>query len=210
MSLTVNLINQSGQSEVYFMFGGGNAPNGTHNGEKLVYGKSYSIPSATKKATVELTSFISGKIFFSFGSITLSGPNPGFQPGSGQDSTIRWDKVELTLIDNPTAVSQLNLTAADFFSIPLKAEVLKSGVSHQPSLTWQNPPTVAQIFSKLASFSSNSSKAVVTGSGGVSVPNIGDVLRVISPSTVALPNPYVSFEPYLDYVKKHKISSLLE
>ena len=60
----------------------------------------------------------------------------------------------------------------------------------------------------LGNLSGNDAAAVVTGAGGVTTP-AGDVLRVISPSTVppGAIGSYTSFQPYIDAVKTGAVAT---
>ncbi|MFP5405057.1 MAG: PEP-CTERM sorting domain-containing protein [Gammaproteobacteria bacterium] len=107
----------------------------------------------------------------------------------------------MTLARNPTAVSQANLSAQDFFGLRLQIETFAPGAPTPAATLGWRASSVA-LFSGLAALSGNDTqRAVALGPDGVMVAGIGRVLRVVNPSTVSGAAGYASFEPYLESLK---------
>jgi hypothetical protein len=116
------------------------------------------------------------------------------------DYNTRWDKVEITYATGLPS-GGANLSATDFFSIPLQINTYTAANPDTPvaTLTWTAP--TATVFSSVAALSGGNSTAVLTGSNGVQTQKYGQVLRVVSPSTVPNPAVYSSFNPYISFVR---------
>jgi Beta-1,3-glucanase len=205
--LSVNLVNKSGvdPSQVFIMFGA--APlqaratiNGASN-TPIARGVSYAL--ATIK-DIKITSFPAGKIYVSLKG-PLSSEFPNFNNPSLPDYNLRWDKVEITLIPgNPTSCA--NLSAQDFFSVPLRIDTFKADNSPASTLSWRTP--TATVFSNLGALSKYHSSAVATGTNGVPTDH-GNILRIISPATVPDPSVYQSWDGYIKYVQGNNIVTLI-
>ncbi len=208
--MQINLINRTNQ-DVYLRFGTA-TPIGTFNGASLSSADSYLAPASSTTTGLNLTDFSGGKMLFSLGQ-PLSSSLPDFQYQSGDpDWQIRWDKIELSLYSDTTKVSVANLSATDFFGIPLKLETFGPGSSTPiDTLTW-NVQT-ATIFSSLAQIANHNpttfNNAIVPGSNGLSIPTYGNILRVIAPSSLPPPaiGNYQSPQPYIDYVAANAIAT---
>ena len=100
-----------------------------------------------------------------------------------------------------------NLSATDFFSIPLQINTYKTANPETPVTTLTRTAPTATVFSSVAALSNDNSSAVLTGANGVSTQKYGQVLRVVSPATV--PNPAISstFEPHISFVRAGSIST---
>jgi hypothetical protein len=140
LALTVTFTNQNPavpSSQIWIMFGGQN--NGTLSGtitysgttQAITFGTSYLLSDiANQSATINAAT--AGKICISYG-VSMTGTatqlgNPDFQPNSSDPlSQARWDKVEYSQFTGTTPASGWNLSAADFFSIPLKINTYLSG-----------------------------------------------------------------------------------
>jgi hypothetical protein len=201
--LSVNVANKSGvdPSQVFIMFGA--APlqaratiNGAPN-TPIARGVSYEL--ATIK-DIKITSFPAGKIYISLKG-PLSSEFPNFNNPSLPDYSLRWDKVEITLIPGDRS-SCANLTAQDFFSVPLRIDTFKADNSPATTLSWRAP--TATVFSALGALSNYHSSAVATGNNGVPTDH-GTILRIISPATVSDPSVYQSWDPYIRYVQGNNI-----
>ena len=208
--MQINLINRTNQ-DVYLRFGTA-TPVGTFNGVSLSSATSYLAPASSTTTGLTLTDFSGGKMLFSLGQ-PLSSSLPDFQYQSGDsDWQIRWDKIELSLFSDTTKVSVANLTATDFFGIPLKLETFGPG-SGAPidTLTW-NVQT-ATIFSSLAQIANHNpatfNNAIVPGANGLAIPTYGNILRVIAPSSLPPPaiGNYQSPQPYIDHVATNAIAT---
>ncbi len=232
--LSVTFTNQNpnyGNADVHFMFGGGGNVQGTidyipsNAVVTLVPNQDYTLAQIGPQG-ITVSNFIGGKIFVSLGGsvVSTSGAyNPGFpdfQPGS-QDpaSQVRWDKLEATIFQSTASTpnSGINMSAADFFSIPMQVITKRSG-TNVGVLTWHPLTDTSVVFSNLAALAFNNvSRAVVVASTPSAISNSiatvvngtsSNVLRVISPpnvSAAAVPNPYLSFSNYISYVQASNI-----
>jgi subtilisin-like proprotein convertase family protein len=191
-------------SQVYLMFGGvtsGFDATATVDGAPntaLVLGTPYVL---SQISDIKLTNFRGGRIFISLGSALKSASagtawNPNFNNPSLPDYNTRWDKIEITYATGLPS-GGANLSATDFFSIPLQINTYKAANPDTPAttLTWTAP--TATVFSSVATLSGGDSTAVLTGSNGVPTQKYGQVLRVVSPATVPNPAVYSSFEPFV-------------
>jgi hypothetical protein len=183
--LNLRIINNSNfqNSQVYLMFGGIAAGfdatatvNGTPN-TALVLGTSYAL---SQISDIKLTSFRGGRVFISLGSALMSASagtawNPNFNNPSLPDYNTRWDKVEITYATGLPS-GGANLSAQDFFSIPLQINTYTAANPDTPvtTLTWRAP--TATVFSSVGALSGGNSTAVLTGSNGVQTQNYGQVL----------------------------------
>jgi hypothetical protein len=228
-----NLNTKYSNSDVHFMFGGGGSVQGTidyipsNAVVALVPQQDYTL-AQVGPGGITVSNFVDGKIFVSLGaSVVSTNPayNPGhpdFQPGSADPAAqVRWDKLETTIFASTNTVqsSGINMSAADFFSIPM-AVVTKRNGTNVGTITWHPATDTSVVFSNLAALAFNNvSYAAVVGTTASALTNgistvvnggTSNILRVISPANVAAaanPNPYVSFTPYLDYVKASNITA---
>jgi hypothetical protein len=148
--LNLRIMNNSNfqNSHVSHMFGGITAGfdatatvNGTPN-TALVLGTSYAL---SQISDIKLTSFRGGRIFVSLGSALMSASagtawNPNFNNPSLPDYNTRWDKVEITYATGLPS-GGANLSAQDFFSIPLQTNTYTAANPDTPvtTLTWRAP-----------------------------------------------------------------------
>jgi len=220
-ALNVTFSNSTGisGSNVWVMFGGQN--NGTLNGtltysgstQSIVYGQSYQLSQIS--GPINLSAATAGKIYVSYGANLDSdgGPYspaglPDFQYNSLDPRwQIRWDKVEYSLFTGTSPQSAINLSAVDFYSIPMQITAsLASTVTG--SIGWHPQTSTSTVFYNLGSFATGtaSAYAVVTATsaspysvqatfGGTKTLNI---LRIVNPSAINLgvTNPYPSLLPY--------------
>jgi len=223
--LTLNFSNENtdySASDVYIMFGGttdaANLVGTINGGGSLALGTNYSLNDVS--SGINLSKFVGGRIYVSLGS-QLTSPtagnaySPNFNNTSGADYGTRWDKIEITY---DSSNGGLNLSSADFFSVPLRATT--TGGTAPTTLTWNTSTSTA--FHALGALSSFNTTAdglngppVVTGSGGVSV-NTGsgsiDVIRVISPSSISSTqaSKYPSFDSYLSDLQTNGTQTKIE
>lgn len=231
-ALTVSFNNQNtalSGSNIWVMFGGAN--NSTLSGtltysgtsQPLAFGTTYRLADIANQ-TVQLASGDSSKIFilYSTSGTEFNGSigNPSYNFGQNTPSVnARWDKVEFTQFTGTTPSSGFNMSAADFFSIPLQIETLRSGTRVGFSGWHPRTPTatVFQNLSNLIASGSSQPYAIVQSTTpaalgyGIPVTITGttlNVLRIINPQQVPLtvvgtnnplPNPYVSFTPYIKF-----------
>lgn len=186
-ALTVKIVNNSGEQS-YMRFGPGQTPTGTINGAAIDRNKNYSVATGAT-LTFDLTEFIAGKLLFSRNN-PFSSSNPQFNLGQGPDAKIRWDKIELSLHNDSTSISVANLSSADFYGMGLKIDSYH-GSQLTKTLTWNESSTA--VTAKLVKLT-NSDDAVVIKT------KQGDILRVISPSTIPATaiGSYPPIQPYID------------
>ncbi len=219
--MRINFINETNQ-DAYLKFGP-TLPVGTFNGTPITdINVSYNADPNSTLTGLDLTSYTGGKIYLSLGSplaspYTDSGtgayyPVPDFQYQSANtDWQIRWDKIELTLLSDPHAVSVANLTATDFFGLRIQLETYATPTATTPLQVLTTSASTADIFSAVAGIANNdpgqTNAAIVPGAAGLAVPGLGTILRVIAPSTVpaAAVNVYQSPQDYIDYVQGNTI-----
>jgi hypothetical protein len=199
----------------YITFGGGGALVGTlANGTPLTKGAAYSLSSLA--SGVKITTYDAGRIYLSLGSKLVT-PNPGngyapnFDNPNLDDFTTRWDKIERSIAPGPNGtMGGVNLTSQDFFGLPL--DVATTGGSQAPAnLTWR--ADTLTVFTKLGALSNNAvitkqnaTGSIALGDNGIDVPGVGNVIRVISPASVAPTSAdgqtvYPSFAGYVSYLQ---------
>ncbi len=205
--LQVFVINQRGE-EVFLSFGGAGTINGQIDSNPLALGTNYSVAAHSTRGNIELTEF-SGRVFLALeGALTTpnagNGYSPNFNNPSLGDYGTRWDKAEMTLVPgNPFSV--INLSAQDFFSVPLEIRTYTSGSSTPATtLTWRKGESV--VMESLASLAVNentaTNKAIVNGPAGVPTPTFGNVVRMIAPATTGgLVTPYSNIGDYVDAMR---------
>lgn len=210
---TLNPAGPMGAANTWITFCGGTTGLvGTVNGSgaALVLGKSY--PMSALAQGVTLSNYNSGRICISYGAgLTADASNcwaPNFNNPSLADYGTRWDKVELTW----NGVSGgANLTAQDFFGIPLQLAASGGG---QPSTTltwWKGTSEVMNNLGSMCAYALNSvgtpTGALVEGTNGVALAGLPgkQIIRVINPSTVTAGSGgttgFPSFAPYLDVLR---------
>lgn len=211
-ALDISISNQSGvpNSEVWVMFGGQNTFSGTlitsNSGTiPIAFGTSYQL--STLKS-INLTSVIGGKIFFAYSGTTsgFSGNdgNPHFSyPYPSPNVNLRWDKVEITYQPGDTSPgsSAVNLSAVDFFSIPMELHAF-SGTKQVGFSGWIKRTNTSTIYKSLSNLlsGSNTTNAAVPATGDAikhsvkvgSGKSASNVLRIVSPSSIGgfATNPY--------------------
>jgi hypothetical protein len=232
--LSVMFTNQNtryGNADVHFMFGGGGAVQGTidylpsNAVVALTPNQDYTLAQVGARG-ITISNFSGGKIIVSLGGSVVStnaAYNPGFPDfaaGSGDPaSQVRWDKLEATILasTSPSPSSGINMSAADFFSIPM-AVVTKRNGTNVDTVRWHPATATATVFSNLAALTyTNLGYAAVLANSASAISNcipayigggVSNVLRVISPANVpaaAKPNPYRTFERYLAHVQSNHI-----
>lgn len=139
----------------------------------------------------------SGRVFVSCGQTLVSGNGSQFNNTSLPDYHKRFDHFEITYATN-NPWSGANLTATDFFGIPLQ---LNNGAT---TVRWSQDNFASTLNGILPAIKDPTSDqngfAIVTGQRGIPVPGIGNVVRLIAPSTaVAVPG----FSPYGDIGQYH-------
>jgi len=210
----VKIINDNSQT-AYMEFGSA-TPTGTYNGGTLDSSTTIAIAANGTVTGVDLTQFESGRLLFSLGSPLSSVDNTNFQNGSGPDSLLRWDKVELSLYPASDTVDQsvADLSATDFFGLEFNVEAINNGTVVGNPLTWNESPI--QAFTDLAATATHgpggtiSPYVVVTGTNGLYVPALNEnVLRIIAPSTVppSAESDFTSPQDYINYVQSNGITT---
>jgi hypothetical protein len=190
------------------------APTGTYNDSPLNNTTSYLVPNNGQLTGMNLTDFRGGRLLFSLGTPLCPSNgcnNPDFQKGGGPGTAIRWDKMEITLDGTPHGSA--NLSSTDFFGLNLGMATFQPGSStpHQ-SVGWN--ASAVSVFQTLGGLIKQvggvaDPNVVVTGANGVNVPGLGNVLRIISPSTVppASIASYPSLQAYVNYVQQQNITT---
>ncbi len=180
--LTVTILNKSGRT-AHIRFTG--APlNIDRKSDSVLNGKS---------ADFSLTSVKAGRIYISYDK-ALSSDAPDGANSSDKDYKTRFDKVELTYGDGGKA----NLTAVDFYSIPMILETSIQGtvIEH---LTLAGNQTGKSIEAALANIMSDPSSAVIRG--GTSG---NEIVRILSP--VKSPGAYEGFDAYLSTLNRSTLT----
>lgn len=205
--LEVSIINGRGV-EVFLSFGGAATIDGQIDGSPLALGTNYSVGANSTRAGIDLTTF-NGRIYLSLeNALTTPTSGNGFSPNFANPSLgdygTRWDKAEINVAPgNPFSV--INLSAQDFFSVPLEIRTYTSGSTTPATvLTWhENESTVMESLASLAvNEASATNKAIVNGAAGVSTTSHGNVVRMISPATTGgIVTPYSNIGDYVDAMR---------
>lgn len=219
-ALNVTFSNSTGisGSNVWIMFGGQN--NSTLSGtltysgttQSITFGTSYQLSQIS--GPVNLQNANAGKIFVSLGAdLTPQGQfsvlgNPDFQYMSLDPlAQVRWDKVEYTLFSNTAqGLSAINMSAADFYSIPMQIVTSLSGAA-TGTIGWHPQTSTSTVFYNLGTLAPgvNQPYAVVTATGNAAYTvqatlsgTTLNILRVVNPHSISLAvtNPYPSLLPY--------------
>jgi len=203
--LTFNVVNETDKTVyVYFANGpvDGRLPNSLGGGaiqSNLSNSDSfgYEIAAHSTLDGFQINSF-SGRVFVSSGETLASGNGSQFNNTSLPDYHKRFDHFEITYATN-NPWSGANLTGTDFISMPLK---LNNGVT---TVQWNQADfakTVSNILPAIKDQTTDQNGyAIVTGPNGVPVSGVGNVVRIIAPSTAdAVPD----FSPYGDIGKYHQ------
>jgi len=201
--LTFDIVNDRNQ-DVYIYFanssitgtapaaaGGGAITTNINNSDS----NAYMVPANSSLSGFTISDFSSGRVFMSLGETLASGNGSQFNAPGSTDFNKRFDHFEITYSTGNSA-SGANLTGTDFISMPIQ---LSNGSS---TVKW-TPPSFATALTQVTNTLQNTSAngvgdAVVTGPNGVNIPGIGDVVRVIAPST-AVAGPDTPFNPIANY-----------
>jgi hypothetical protein len=198
----------------YVTFGGAGTFSAKNVATDKPLSKGVSYPLSTLVKGVSLQEFTSGRIYISLGgklttATASNGYSPNFDNPNLGDFTTRWDKVEITYKPGSGGA---NLSAQDFFGIPLRL-VSRGGGQTDTVLTWRrDTATTMSVLAKLADRTvitkANASGAVALGKNGVIVPGVtgGRVVRIVSPASVAPKNAegatvYPSFAAYIKHLR---------
>jgi hypothetical protein len=209
-----NIINDT-TGTAYFQLGLGTFT-ATYNGGAFVQGNSIAIaPQGTQ--TVDITSALNAKLLLSLGQALVSAAPSPSNPSLPDYNTL-WDKVELALFQPSDTIdtSVIDLSSTDFYGLDLQVQTFISptATAAASSLGWTKD--IQQVLGSLAALTNYDTNAVMTGSNGI--PEIVggqtfDVLRVVAPSTVGgppPPNPYPSFQAYINSVQTNAISTTVD
>jgi hypothetical protein len=211
-----NLRADAANLPVYFSFGGANALDAVNLATNQLIDKGTNYTLSDLSAGVQVNSWSSGRLFVSLdaGLTTPSAAN-GFSPNFSNptlgDFATRWDKIELDF-DSGKQSGGANLTAQDFFAIPMQITTTGGG---QTPTTLSTHTTASAIFTALGTLSGNSTDtvqnttgALAAGNNGIMVGGVGGVsaVRVISPASVVPTNAaggtvYKSLAAYLQYLQ---------
>jgi len=205
-SMTLLFDNQRGDSlsvPVYISFGGAGALDAVNlvTGQQMSKGTNYLLSDLMSGPTpeqtgIQINQIASGRIYLSLGSqLTTPNSNNGYAANFSNpnlaDFTTRWDKFEMDFTPasgNTPAAGGANLTATDFFSLPLK--ITTTG-GNQPNTTLSthsaNAGTIMNNLGALSNYSTdtvqNATGALAAGNNGIQV-NGNETVRVIAPASV--------------------------
>ncbi len=202
--LTFNVVNERDEDVfIYFAngqingtlpaeLGGGAIQSNTSNSHSF----GYSVAANSTLSGFSVNSF-SGRVFISAGETLESGNGSQFNNTSLPDYHKRFDHFEITYASN-NPFSGANLTGTDFISMPL---ALNNGST---TVKWSQANFAQTLSNILPSIKDQTTDqngyAIVTGDRGVPIAGIGNVVRIIAPSTAdAVPN----FSPYGDIGQYH-------
>ena len=172
--LTVTVVNKS-ERTAYVKF----------TGESLsVTPNNVSIGGKGGSKTFSLVSAKAGRIYVSFDQALSSNEPDGANTGDG-DFRTRFDKVELTYENGG---GKANLTAVDFYAIPMMLETSIEGTTIE-HLTLADNMTGTLIQSALTGVMTDSSSAVIKNEKGT------ETVRILSP--VKRPGAYPGFDAHL-------------
>ncbi len=178
-------------SNVYVSFFGGSLNATYDGGTPVALNHSYSISEL--KGPIHIVSYTGGRVFVSLGDGVSGMGEPEMVNPSIPSYKVRHDKIELTFNDaDPNSVA--NLTAVDYFAIPLKINTYQSGsATPVDKLTYRISANA--LTTSLAALAGNSSEVLQKYNG--------NFLRVLSPHTTTLSgvSHYLSMKPYIDAVK---------
>gem|GEM_PF-1383447 len=172
--LAVTLVNNSGRT-AYIKF----------TGEPLSVNKNNIAIEDGKSDTFSLVQSQSGRIYISYDK-KLSSDKPDGANALDNDYHARFDKVELTYVDG---AGKANLTAVDFYAIPMILETSIEGTTIE-RLTLADNQTGEMIKSGLSAIMTDPSLAIVKNEAGT------ETVRMLSP--VKSPGAYHSFDDYLN------------
>jgi len=178
-ALPINIVNNSGRT-AWIMFTGTNLSVDNNN-----------ISIAPNSSQVfNLTSVSAGRIYISYDQALSSDDPDGANP-SDPDYQTRFDKLELTYncIMPGSNSGEVNLTAVDFFSIPLILETSIQGTTIE-HLTLAQNQTATTLNTALSNLVSQSASAVIQSTSN------SETLRILSPSKA--PSPYPTFDALLN------------
>ena len=203
--LTFNVVNDRDEPVyIYFangvvngalpdVLGGGAIQSNLSNSDSF----GYQVAANSTLNGFSVSSF-SGRVFVSSGEELESGNGSQFNNTSLPDYHKRFDHFEITYATN-NPWSGANLTGTDFISMPLK---LNNGAT---TVQWNQGDfanTISNILPAIKDQTTDQNGyAIVTGNRGVPISGLGNVVRVIAPSTAdAVPD----FSPYGDIGKYHQ------
>lgn len=193
LNLTFKIENPNyDTSNTYVTFIGGSLQATYNGGTAVNLNQSYKISDL--HGPINLTSYTDGRIFVSLGNGVAGTAAPEMVNPSIPSYHVRHDKFELTYYGESNVNSVANLTAVDFFGIPLAMNTYRSG-SPTPTDTLTYHVAADTLISELAPLSGNSSEVLLTDNG--------NFLRVLAPHTTTLSGTphYLSLQPYIDAVK---------
>ncbi len=181
--LTVTVRNNSGRT-VYVKFTG-NPLNIDQNDLSI---------SAGGSLDFSLTSVTSGRIFISYDKALSSDAPDGANSGD-PDYRTRFDKIELSY--DQGGGGKANLTAVDFYAIPMILETSIQGTTID-HMTLAGSQTGNTVEAAITGILSDPSSAVIKNAGGT------ETVRILSP--VKCPQAYSSFDTYLNTLNGSTLS----
>ena len=215
-AMTLQFVNDRSDAAslpVYVTFGGANAPCATINGSNAPVQQGVSYDMSTLTSGITVTDVSSGRIFLSLGApltsdTSANGYAPNFNNPNLGDFTTRWDKFEMDF-SSATAAGGANLTAQDFFALPMRISTTGGTAAPTTLTTTASASAMFNVLGGLSNFSTdttaNATGAIAAGNNGVTVNGINAV-RVIAPATVAPTDAqgntvYPSMANYLQFLR---------
>lgn len=213
-SLTFDIVNDRSEP-VYIYFanasvngtapasaGGGAITTNISNGDS----NSYMVPANSSLNGFDISDFTGGRVFISLGEELDSGNGSQFNAPGSADFNKRFDHFEMTYSTSNSS-SGANLTGTDFISMPIQLSNGSSTVKWTPS---NFSTALTNVTNTIQNQSTNGvGDAIVTGTRGVSVSGIGNVVRVIAPSTAVAgaDTPYNKIANYHEAMRNGTIAN---
>lgn len=180
--LTVTIKNNSGRT-AHIKF----------TGDPLTVDKNNVSLKSGSSADFSLTAVTAGRIYISYDK-ALSSNAPDGANSADKDYTTRFDKIELTYGQGGKA----NLTAVDFYSIPMILETSIQGTTIE-HLTLADNQTGKALEAAITGILTDQSSAVIKGGT-----NGTETVRILSP--VKNPGAYAGFDAYLNTLVRATLS----
>jgi hypothetical protein len=166
----------------------------------------YLIAANSTVSGFKISDFSSGRVFVSEGQALLSGNGANFNNPANADYSKRFDHFEMTYVTSNRS-SGANLTGTDFIGMPIQ-------LSNATNTAKWTPPSFSDVLTQVTNTIQNQSTnnpgdAIVTGLNGVNVAGVGNVVRVIAPSTAVAgaSSPYRDIGKYYDAMKNNTIGN---
>jgi hypothetical protein len=198
LNVTFRVENPSyNETNTYVTFIDGSLGATYNGGHAVELNHSYTLQELN--GPINIVNYTNGRIFVSYGAGVAGDKPPEAVNSSIPSYKVRHDKFEITYSETNTN-SVANLTAVDFFSIPMELNTYASGsTAPTDALTYRIAATT--LWTDLAALAGDSSNVLLTESG--------EFLRVLAPHTTTATRVqyYTSLQPYIDAVKTWQTTS---